>query len=141
MKMTFDEWLEFARDVGRPPDVPVDAETMYREPESRLERACRLTKEELDAVMAEYNAWPYGSDSTHAEADSTPDAINPDHYKVGGIETIDYMRAKSTPEEFEGYLRLSALKYLSRAGHKDDALQDYKKAHWFMSRLIEELEK
>ena len=29
------------------------------------------------------------------------DAINPDHYKVGGIEAIDYMKAKSKPEEFE----------------------------------------
>lgn len=139
MKMTFDEWLEFARDVGRPPDVPVDPETMYREPESRLERACRLTQEELDAVMAEFNAWPYGSDST-------PDAINPDHYKVGGIETIDYMRAKSTPEEFEGYLRLSALKYLSRVGHKHgdhDAAraEEYRKALWFIDRLVREVER
>ncbi len=61
----------------------------------------------------------------------------------GGIETIDYMRAKSTPEEFEGYLRLSALKYLSRVGHKHgdhDAAraEEYKKARWFLDRLIRE---
>lgn len=93
---------------------PDDAETMYRPPAA---------------------TWPY------APQQQDSDAINPEHYKVGGIEAIDYMRAKSTQEEFTGYLRLSALKYLSRAGHKDDALQDYKKAHWFMSRLIEELEK
>jgi hypothetical protein len=91
---------------------PDDPETMYRPPAA---------------------TWPY--------APQQQDAINPEHYKVGGIEAIDYMRAKSTQEEFTGYLRLSALKYLSRAGHKDDALQDYKKAHWFISRLIEELEK
>ena len=66
------------------------------------------------------------------------DPINPDHYKIGGIETIDYMKAKSTPEEFKGYLRLTALKYLSRAGHKDDTVQDYKKAQWFIDRLIKE---
>lgn len=90
---------------------PDDAETMYREPAA---------------------TWPYAPPQ---------DPVNPDHYKVGGIEAIDYMRAKSSPEEFTGYLRLSALKYLSRVGHKDDALQEYKKAHWFISRLIEELEK
>jgi hypothetical protein len=37
-------------------------------------------------------------------------------------------------------LRLSALKYLSRAGHKGEALEDYRKAQWFINRLIEELE-
>jgi hypothetical protein len=64
----------------------------------------------------------------------------PAHYLVGGIETIDYMKAKSTPEEFCGHLRLTALKYLSRAGHKDDALEDFKKARWYLNRLISELE-
>lgn len=69
------------------------------------------------------------------------DAINhPPHYKVGGIETIDYMKAKSTPEEFMGHLRLTVLKYLSRTGHKDDALQDLKKAQWYLNKLIEEME-
>ncbi len=149
-RMTFDEWDAFQRDMGRPADPfeskpPVDPETMYRAPESRLERTCRLTKEELDAVMAEYRR-DAEADSTHAEADSTPDAINPDHYKVGGIETIDYMRAKSTPEEFEGYLRLSALKYLSRVGHKHgdhDAAraEEYRKALWFIERLVQEVER
>ena len=70
--------------------------------------------------------------------DNKSDPINPDHYKIGGIEAIDYMKAKSTPEEFRGYLRLTALKYLSRAGHKDDTVQDYKKAQWFIDRLIKE---
>jgi hypothetical protein len=69
------------------------------------------------------------------------DAVNhPPHYKVGGIETIDYMKAKATPEEFKGHLRLTALKYLSRTGYKDDALQDLKKAQWYLNRLIEECE-
>lgn len=32
------------------------------------------------------------------------DKINPDHYLVGGIETIDYIQAKLTGEQFTGYL-------------------------------------
>ena len=68
------------------------------------------------------------------------DQINPDHYKIGGIETIDYMKAKSTPEEFKGHLRLTALKYLSRYGKKDNELQELKKAKWYLNRLIQELE-
>jgi len=72
---------------------------------------------------------------------TTNSAINPSHYKTGGIEAIDYMRAKSTPEEFRGHLRLTALKYLSRYGHKDDQLQELKKAVWYINELIDELEK
>jgi hypothetical protein len=69
------------------------------------------------------------------------DSVNhPPHYKVGGIETIEYMKAKSTPEEFKGHLRLTAIKYLSRTGYKDDALQDLKKAQWYLNRLIKECE-
>ena len=65
------------------------------------------------------------------------DMVNhPDHYKVGGIEAIDYIQAKLSPEEFAGYCRGNALKYLSRAGHKDDAVQDYRKAKWYIERLI-----
>ena len=66
---------------------------------------------------------------------------NPPHYTRGGIEAIDYMEAKSTPEEFAGHLRLTAIKYLSRTGYKDDALQDLKKAQWYVNRLVKHSEK
>jgi len=66
---------------------------------------------------------------------------NPPHYTRGGIEAIDYMEAKSTPEEFTGHLRLTALKYLSRTGYKDDALQDLKKAQWYVNKLVTYVEK
>ena len=65
---------------------------------------------------------------------------SPSHYTYGGIEAIDYMASKATPEEFRGYLRLSVLKYLSRAGHKDDTLQEYKKAAVFLDWLIRHTE-
>ena len=69
------------------------------------------------------------------------DTVNhPPHYKVGGIETIDYMKAKSTKEEFRGHLRLTVIKYLSRTGYKGDALEDLKKAQWYLNKLIEECE-
>lgn len=72
---------------------------------------------------------------------SKQDIVNsPAHYTHGGIETIDYMKAKSTHEEFCGHLRLTAIKYLSRAGLKDDTLQDTQKAEWYVSRLVKELQ-
>lgn len=66
----------------------------------------------------------------------TDNVNHPAHYTSGGIETIDYMEAKSTHEEFCGHLRLTAIKYLSRAGLKDDEVQDYEKAAWYLDRLI-----
>lgn len=62
---------------------------------------------------------------------------NPAHYTSGGIECIDYLRAKLTPEEFRGFLRGNVLKYMSRAGMKGDVIEDYRKAAWYLSRLIE----
>ena len=58
-----------------------------------------------------------------------------EHYRVGGIEVIDYIKAKLTPEEFRGYLKGNVLKYTSRAGHKDDAAQDIGKLVWYASKL------
>jgi hypothetical protein len=64
------------------------------------------------------------------------DMVNsPEHYKVGGIEVIDFIKAKLTPEEFRGYLKGNVLKYTSRAGYKDDAAQDIGKLVWYASKL------
>lgn len=46
------------------------------------------------------------------------------------------MQAKATHEEFCGHLRLTTIKYLSRAGLKDDALQDFEKALWYLTKLV-----
>lgn len=65
---------------------------------------------------------------------------NPPHYNQGGIETIDFMRAYSTKEEFMGHCRLTAIKYLSLLMEKENPLQDAKKARWYLDKLIEELD-
>jgi hypothetical protein len=67
------------------------------------------------------------------------DPINhPDHYKTGGIETIDYMKAKLTKEEFTGYLKGNVIKYISRAKYKGKNTEDLKKAEWYLLKLIQE---
>ena len=65
-----------------------------------------------------------------------PDMVNsPPHYKIGGIEAIDYIQAKLTPEEFRGYLKGNVLKYTSRAGYKEDAGKDVDKMVWYALKL------
>ena len=61
--------------------------------------------------------------------------INPDHYKTGGIKTIDFIKAKLTGEQFKGYLVGNVLKYLSRFEHKAGE-DDLKKARWYLNRLL-----
>ena len=66
-------------------------------------------------------------------------AHDPAHYKVGGIESIDVIRAKLSPEAYRGFCLGNAMKYVHRAGHKDAAVDDAKKAivylEWFAESL------
>lgn len=63
------------------------------------------------------------------------DVHSPHHYTVGGFETIDVIEAKLTPEEFVGYLKGAAMKYLLRCNYKDHHDKDVSKAAWYTARL------
>ena len=68
------------------------------------------------------------------ESDWEADMVNsPPHYTKGGIETIDFIQAKLSPEEYRGYLRGNLLKYASRMGAKGE--DDAGKAAWYADRL------
>ena len=61
---------------------------------------------------------------------------HPSHYNRGKYEAIDVI------EHWQMNFNLgNALKYLSRAGHKDDIIQDLKKARWYIDREIQRLNK
>jgi hypothetical protein len=63
------------------------------------------------------------------------DPVNhPYHYKVGGIETIDFIEAKDL-----NYNMGNAVKYISRADHKGNKKQDLEKAVWYLIREIGKL--
>lgn len=68
------------------------------------------------------------------------DVVNePGHYRQGGIEAIEAIKASMSREEFEGYLKGNAMKYLWRYRHKGKPGQDLRKASWYLDRLISEL--
>lgn len=65
------------------------------------------------------------------------DPVNhPAHYKApSGLEAIDVI------EGFDlGFHRGNSVKYLLRAGRKDDAAQDMRKARWYIERDIERMQ-
>lgn len=74
------------------------------------------------------------------EVTAVQDMINhPSHYKQFSREVIDTMQGMSTPEEFKGYLKLNAVKYLSRYQGKN-GIEDLDKAIWYVTKLKEVLE-
>ena len=122
-----------------------------------LKRTPPLTAEEIEATMIETcgytwqeiklaqeyctppekkNYWVDGINSaTPQDWDAVrPDMVNsPPHYTAGGIETIDYIKAKLSPEGYRGYLQGNLLKYASRIGKKGS--DDAGKAAWYADRL------
>ena len=62
----------------------------------------------------------------------SPDPVNhPAHYKIGGIETIDFIEAKKL-----NYNLGNVVKYITRADHKGNRKQDLEKAMWYLQREI-----
>jgi len=70
------------------------------------------------------------------------DDVNyPKHYNINwkgeqAIETFTYIKSWKM-----GYAEGNVIKYVSRHKYKGKALQDLKKARWYIDRMIEELEK
>lgn len=64
------------------------------------------------------------------------DKVNsPPHYTFGGIETIKYIEAKLTRDQYIGYLRGNIIKYVSRLGLKDEDVTDIGKIVWYSTEL------
>lgn len=64
---------------------------------------------------------------------------HPQHYNQGGMETIDIIRAALSPEEFMGFMKGNQIKYICRAAHKGNELEDAGKARWYAAKLEEVL--
>lgn len=64
------------------------------------------------------------------------DMVNsPEHYTFGGIETLDFIIAKELD-----FCEANVIKYVSRAKHKGNELQDLKKAQFYLNKAISQLE-
>ena len=85
-----------------------------------------------DATPAEWNR--------AAASLNAPDPVNkPEHYRVGEVEAIDYI-AQQLGVGVKDYLLGNVHKYLHRHRFKGQAMEDLKKAEWYLRRLIVEEE-
>jgi hypothetical protein len=67
------------------------------------------------------------------------DRVNsPSHYTAGSQEAIVTIEEaiEHAPAVSHGFLQAQVLKYLLRVWHKDNPLEDLKKAQWYLTRLI-----
>ena len=70
-----------------------------------------------------------------------PDAVNhPPHYNRKGVEAISAIEASMSDEEFRGYCKGNAMKYLWRYQYKGKPVEDLKKCRWYLDKLIASLE-
>ncbi len=78
-----------------------------------------------------------GEAARHSREEAVTETVDhPDHYNKhpSGVECIDIV-------EHMNFCLGNAMKYLWRAGMKDDAIEDLKKAIWYIARELERREK
>ncbi len=68
---------------------------------------------------------------TSTQKEVVDNVNHPPHYKVGGIETIDFIEAKKL-----NYNLGNVIKYITRADHKGSRDEDLKKALWYLNREL-----
>lgn len=74
-----------------------------------------------------------------ASAEKNKDAINPSHYKdiIPGYQYMEMMvYMLKGLDGVESHLKGQVYKYLMRCGKKDEALQELKKAKWYLDALV-----
>lgn len=99
------------------------------------ENACKKCDDNLQRMGG------FGSLFNQGAENKVKDNVNkPSHYASGDIECIDAIKASMTREAFLGYLKGNIQKYVWRYEKKINPVEDLKKARWYMSRLVEEVE-
>lgn len=79
----------------------------------------------------------FSSNGVSMKNENNDKVNNPAHYTAGGIETLDYIKAKVS--DYPSYAVGNILKYVSRYEHKN-GIEDLKKAQFYLNDLIEWME-
>jgi hypothetical protein len=80
--------------------------------------------------------------TTAVPARPEPNTVHhPAHYNAGSIEVIEAIEdwQRGWPSDLAFHLG-NAIKYIARAGKKDDIVQDLKKARWYVDRALSVVE-
>jgi len=92
-----------------------------------------------DALPEEWDAARKARFHDNRPYESVDNVNKPQHYRVGEVEAIDYI-AQQLGTGVKDYLLGNVHKYLHRHRFKGQAMEDLKKAEWYLRRLIVEEE-
>jgi hypothetical protein len=59
------------------------------------------------------------------------------HYALSGIECIEYIKERLTPEEFKGYCHGNLIKYQHRHNYKGKPVEDMEKAKYYLEKMLD----
>ena len=102
----------------------------------------KLTDGEEIIELTKHGVFRVKADGTRTKIISPTNPLedvvnNPSHYKHGGIETIELIKAFLSPEEWRGYLKGTLYAYRDRAPYKGQTERDYEKAKRYWEWLKE----
>ena len=100
----------------------------------KAKEAMAKHKQIMDETIADWKTVSITTSNTPMQIEMFDAVDHPAHYKVGGIETIDFIEAKKL-----NYNIGNVIKYLTRADYKGNKLEDLRKAQWYLTREISAL--
>ena len=102
----------------------------------KIKKGMAEHKKIMDETIANWKTLSITSSNMPMQIEmfETDPVDHPAHYKVGGIETIDFIEAKKL-----NYNIGNVVKYLTRADYKGNKLEDLRKAQWYLTREISTL--
>ena len=109
---------------------------VFHEMSDDMLNKCYEWYKELDQATCE------NAEDSCCNKESNVDMVNhPSHYTQGCIECIDCIKSATVGKVgIEAFCVGNAIKYLFRYEEKN-GIEDFKKARWYIDRLIKELEK
>ena len=104
----------------------------------KIKKGMAEHKKIMDETIANWKTLSITSSNTPMQIEMFEPKVDPvdhpAHYKVGGIETIDFIEAKKL-----NYNIGNVVKYLTRADYKGNRMEDLRKAQWYLTREISTL--
>jgi hypothetical protein len=139
-KQAIDARLKLAKIEGSKKMVRVYTGTSGQSITAHVDEVTNLTPEQQERLIANLgqprmrmqDKWQPPKMIPMPEPITITDNVNhPAHYKVGGIETIDFIEAKNL-----SYHLGNVVKYIARADSKGNREEDLLKARWYLNREI-----
>ena len=136
-KQAYDEWT--FKDYQQLADALGAPDCVKEEDQELLASLYKPEWECLSSASYPYSGEYYVNIADEEVSESDKEVNSPAHYNTGTVECIEAISSTLSGEEFQGYLRGNALKYLWRCMYKGKTKQDLEKCKWYLDRLISTL--